>query len=90
MARHATPALREGAGIRGLCVGHAQAEMQQGAFSAFLFRSSPTAFGLNRRPWSEHLKVTSVAGVEECRAINPPFDRELVTNRESEAFGVEP
>ena len=47
-ARH--PARREGAGIGSLCVGHAQAEMQQGAFSALLLRPSSPTFGLNRRP----------------------------------------
>ncbi len=87
-ARH--PARRKGAGIGSLCVGHAQTEMQQGALGALLLRSSSPTFGLNRRRRSEHLKVTSVAGIEECSAIDASLHRELVTNCEREAFGIEP
>ena len=84
------PARREGAGIRSFCVGHAQTEMQQGTFGPLLLQLSSPTFGLNRRPRSEHLKVTSVAGVEECSAIDAPLDRELMTNCEPETFDIEP
>jgi hypothetical protein len=62
--------------------------MQQGAFGALLLRSSsPT---LNRRRRWEDLKVTTVAGVEECGAISALLKPELMTDGESEAFGIEP